>query len=1541
MMFFSGSLFRKKHLWIAILYGGKTLAQPTLPDPYATGSKISYVRVWDATHPETNGNVFLGRWGNDLKRQTNYFDGLGRNIQTQTNGIIKARQYDKAGREMFQYLPYPGSNSTLQNDPFQQQQSWYQSNFSGEQHFYSKIESEQAPVSRINKSFAPGMSWVGSNRGVEMKSEFNTLAESIRIWNIDFLTGSIPYTSTVYPTGKLSKSVMLDEKGKKVYVYTDSEGKTILKKVQEKDTGPDFDENGYLGWLCTYYVYDDLGQLRSTVTPKAVKYLLQNGWIFNSSDVYQELCFWYEFDERGRAIRKHTPGAGVICLVYDNKDRLVLSQDENQRARTPDQWTFYLYDILDRQVATGLFDNNATRDAMELFVKNLNNGVVTISVYTGSDEPLTVDNPVAGTPGYCNSCNNTLVNSVYYYDTYTYQGAKPFNSNFSFAPLNGDPYGPLNPWIEPTETSTRVINMPTGSKTRVINENHDDGNYTNDIFLTATTYYDDKGRAIQSLSDNIKGTVDYSTTQYDFTGQVQSVCERQNMPSMMLPQNYQLITGYTYDELRRLSSVTKKIGDNAFKKIVSFQYDEFGRAKNKKLSPDFNSGAGIETLNYTYNLQGWLNGINKDWALANTSLNQWDHFFGMYMGYDNRDNLFTAGREQYNGNLAGAIWKTQGDNMPRKYEYGYDNANRFTEAIYKQKEKPTDANWNSLKMDFSVSNILYDENNNLKQMHQKGVIPGNNAPVLIDKLLYEYKQVAGAEWSNQLWRVYDQTTDLTATNNGSLGDFKDENYGVNADDYVYDVNGNLVKDNNKKIRTSSGNTYGVQYNFMDKPQKVTIESKSTTEFIYDANGVKHGKKVTNTVTGGVKTTWYAGSFIYEEVQSQTILTMILHEEGRIRVFNPAANPRIIQGGNINISGENDTYKGVYEYFIKDNLQNTHAIVSEETHQEYNNCTMEDAAAAYEERMFGQIDINTGDPIPGTNEVFNTRVEKQTWAPGWNSNTSQKVSKLSWYGKKVGPNTILKVMSGDEISTQAHYYYTGSVDNSGNNDILNPLLTSMLGVLSNQPASSNIHGSASTISSNYSNYPGELGTFLNSQSNGGNATPQAYLNVLFFDENFNFIPHDNITGLGSNAWRVSAAGDGQSFAPQLLKAPKNGYAFVYLSNESKTAVYFDNFDVTHIRGRLVEENAYYAYGLKIKGISARAFNKGDNRYGYQGDFSETDVETGWDEFDLRMYDAQIGRWTATDPYDEFAGPYIGMGSNPINFVDPDGGSIFDAIGSALTDNWVGTAIGAIGGAAIAYFASGGANGSNTATNTVICFIGGAILGNFTQEWGYRFEDGFGDLLDIAKFVKEINLGHNSYKMPIAGLNSRNIELGNQITADGSRYDNFLADNSFFGNTIDVSGNPEPLWLGPTFKLIGRQMGKAGKWVWNKGIKPALRWTWKKIQSGPSKEKIKEIIRKGREAYESEVRNLSKIRDFLRNEGKSAEEIARRLYQARRDLGEKFKNLTPKEKLKEIYQRNIEKYGDKLGPSIEWFRKQGKSWEDIIESAIRPGGGDLKF
>ena len=49
-------------------------------------------------------------------------------------------------------------------------------------------------------------------------------------------------------------------------------------------------------------------------------------------------------------------------------------------------------------------------------------------------------------------------------------------------------------------------------------------------------------------------------------------------------------------------------------------------------------------------------------------------------------------------------------------------------------------------------------------------------------------------------------------------------------------------------------------------------------------------------------------------------------------------------------------------------------------------------------------------------------------------------------------------------------------------------------------------------------------------------------------------------------------------------------FVYISNESNVNVFFDNMQVRHDRGRIIEENHYYAFGLKIAAISSRLMER---------------------------------------------------------------------------------------------------------------------------------------------------------------------------------------------------------------------------------------------------------------------------------------------------------------------------------------------------------------
>lgn len=75
--------------------------------------------------------------------------------------------------------------------------------------------------------------------------------------------------------------------------------------------------------------------------------------------------------------------------------------------------------------------------------------------------------------------------------------------------------------------------------------------------------------------------------------------------------------------------------------------------------------------------------------------------------------------------------------------------------------------------------------------------------------------------------------------------------------------------------------------------------------------------------------------------------------------------------------------------------------------------------------------------------------------------------------------------------------------------------------------------------------------------------------------------------------------------------------------------------------------YYPYGYRLR--------EGGTRYrtGFQGKYSEFDNETGWNSFDMRMYDSRMARWLSPDPKEQYYSSYVGMGNNPVNGVDKDG------------------------------------------------------------------------------------------------------------------------------------------------------------------------------------------------------------------------------------------------------------------------------------------------
>lgn len=107
------------------------------------------------------------------------------------------------------------------------------------------------------------------------------------------------------------------------------------------------------------------------------------------------------------------------------------------------------------------------------------------------------------------------------------------------------------------------------------------------------------------------------------------------------------------------------------------------------------------------------------------------------------------------------------------------------------------------------------------------------------------------------------------------------------------------------------------------------------------------------------------------------------------------------------------------------------------------------------------------------------------------------------------------------------------------------------------------------------------------------------------------------------------------------------------------VFWDNLQVTHSRGALLEESHYYPGGLVQSGISYKAAGKLENKKSkFNGYELNTDFDINLYESFYRSHDPQLGgRFWQIDPKPDFEiSPYAAMGNNPVLNSDPLGDTL---------------------------------------------------------------------------------------------------------------------------------------------------------------------------------------------------------------------------------------------------------------------------------------------
>jgi RHS repeat-associated protein len=266
-------------------------------------------------------------------------------------------------------------------------------------------------------------------------------------------------------------------------------------------------------------------------------------------------------------------------------------------------------------------------------------------------------------------------------------------------------------------------------------------------------------------------------------------------------------------------------------------------------------------------------------------------------------------------------------------------------------------------------------------------------------------------------------------------------------------------------------------------------------------------------------------------------------------------------------------------------------------------------------------------------------------------------KLNAATNKTGLGMVLKIMAGDKLDVLGKSYYQyngGTITNSPYT--VTTLLTTFLNTAAGVNAATQHGGTVPILNTNTAGTVTPVNNFITNSSNTNpNNNVKAGLCYIIFDEQFNYISG------GFDAVQPATNGGLKNHFLQNIPVIKNGYIYIYASNESNLDVFFDNLEVVHTRGQIVEESHFNPWGMRLEGICSKAATKIDNKYQYNGkelQSKEFYDGSGLEEYDYgaRFYDAQIGRWNVIDPLSETSrrfSPYTYCYNNPIRFIDPDG------------------------------------------------------------------------------------------------------------------------------------------------------------------------------------------------------------------------------------------------------------------------------------------------
>lgn len=772
---------------LILLFG---LLSITLLEAQATSSE-NYISTTDCLNEDCSKKT----------ETVQYFDFLGRPKQTVNvkatpagKDVVTPIVYDELGRQTRNYLPVP-QNSTANGAIYSQAVGMVPypvadatNIYQGEKTYTEKFF-EASPLQKILQQKQEGNDWntKSTTFGYDVNSSSDHVKkyELITTWNSAeklYINELKPVSE--YRAGELIKNTVTNEDGNTVAEFKDGSGQTILiRKGMDR-----------LGNTDSYYVYNDYGQLAYVIPPLASVSNLDSVTLDN-------LCYQYRYDSKNRLVEKKLPGKGWEFMVYDKADRLIMAQDANMREKG--KWLITKYELLGRVAYTGIIGGES-RISMQSQSENL------VIVEARSTSGFTKNGMQIQYNNWYFVDIETIL-SVNYYDTYPQYS---FNPPFP-ASINGE----ITIKEIPTEGKS-TQSLPVMSLVK----NIEDDNWTKNY-----TYYDRKGRVIGSHAINHLGGYTKTESELDFAG----ITKQTKVYHKRLTTDTEktIAQTFTYDHQNRLLVHKHQVDSNPEEILVQNEYNELSQLKNKKLGGTLSSP--LQSIDYTYNIKGWLTKINDP-----SNLN--GKLFGYEMRYNKPINANVApGR--FTGNITEVDWKNASEDVLKRYNYAYDGLNRLQDAVYSEPNAGTPFN------NYYNEHLTYDLNGNIKTLKRNAFPVTGTTATQVDDLVYQYT-------GNRLDKVIENALNNTGYEGGN-------------NPISYDSNGNMTNMLDKNIES-------IAYNYLNLTNKIGIKQVNTAgkvsttniSYLYRADGVKLGKKTIQSAHMGLpieNLTDYLDGFQYE------------------------------------------------------------------------------------------------------------------------------------------------------------------------------------------------------------------------------------------------------------------------------------------------------------------------------------------------------------------------------------------------------------------------------------------------------------------------------------------------------------------------------------------------------------------------------------------------------------------------------------------------------------------------------------------------------